>query len=217
MSDQKFTPVSSFSSNERDWQAEIGMLPWNTSIVFTKESLVRFLKQVEVEVDTNMTQLKKLPKYASFGTLSDGEATVSTVPSQSNTTSVAPSNVHLDSTNTAFIPTRKVREQPGGGSSQIASLLAGDRGDKDDWVPPPISRPNVSKVEDSSSTRVEPSLTSDISTSNANNNIDGVSDGLAEQRANQVMMPDGSIFVPTRKVREPTGGFSTMGSILSGN
>lgn len=35
----------------------LGILPWTTSIVFTKETLIRFLKQLEVEVDTNMSQV----------------------------------------------------------------------------------------------------------------------------------------------------------------
>ncbi|KAH9448781.1 hypothetical protein Pst134EA_028078 [Puccinia striiformis f. sp. tritici] len=106
---QTFTPTAKFSINERDWQAEIGMLPWTTSIVFTIELLVRFLKTLDVKVDLNMSQLKKLPKFGTCGVLSEGENNL-VQPSPAATAPVASTE---QSDLPAFIPTRKVREQPG--------------------------------------------------------------------------------------------------------
>ncbi|EFP79144.1 uncharacterized protein PGTG_05465 [Puccinia graminis f. sp. tritici CRL 75-36-700-3] len=196
---QTFTPSTKFSTNERDWQAEIGMLPWTTSIVFTKESLVRFLKTMDLEVDPNMSQLKKLPKFATCGVLSEGENNLQAQPPAS-TVSDAPSTDQADLP--AFIPTRKVREQPGGGSSQIASLLGGNReNDAMNWVPPPISQHDpttpVSSTHNDHHHQQEP--------------VPQVEDDMP-----RVMMPDGSRFVPSRKVREPVGGHSSMADLLAG-
>lgn len=194
---QTFTPTAKFSTNERDWQAEIGMLPWTTSIVFTKETLVRFLKQLDVEVDPNMSQLKKLPKFATFGNLSaaSSDAPPPSSEQQAPSTSDAPSQ---QSDTPAFIPTRKVREQPGGGSSQIAALLGGNREQEAaDWVPPPIPQHGSP-----SAAAYSPAQQSHQATEE--------SDGPA------VLMPDGSRFIPSRKVREPVGGHSNMAALLSG-
>ncbi|KAH9808708.1 hypothetical protein DFH28DRAFT_907905 [Melampsora americana] len=208
-----FVPSPAFSTNERDWQAEIGLLPWSTSIVFTKESLVRFLKQLEVEVDTNLTQLKKLPKHATFGTFPDQ------APSNTSTTSaqqtVAETRTDPQSDVPVFIPTRKVREQPGGGSAQIASLFGASSTDVSEaWQPTPIATPPVSTQATVNQADDAPVSTSNTSTElNITNSIQ--QDSITDRP--RVVNPDGSAFVPTRKVREPVGGFSTMGSILGGN
>jgi hypothetical protein len=72
---------------ERDWPSNIGMLDWdNTNIVFTKRSLIEFLKYTGTTVDTNFSNIAKLPSsvsvlihpclshlspgYASFGSFS---------------------------------------------------------------------------------------------------------------------------------------------------
>ena len=195
---QTFTPTAKFSSNERNWQAEIGMLPWTTSIVFTKESLVRFLKTLDVEVDPNMSQLKKLPKFGTCGVLSEGENNL-VQPSPAATAPVASTE---QSDLPAFIPTRKVREQPGGGSSQIASLLGGDRqSDAMNWVPPPIAQQSsINPVEAPSAPTAEQTP----------------APAPEEEELPRVMMPDGSRFIPSRKVREPVGGHSSMADLLSG-
>ncbi|KNZ57957.1 hypothetical protein VP01_2031g4 [Puccinia sorghi] len=225
---QTFTPTAKFSTNERDWQAELGtsalnkhpsMLPWTTSIVFTKESLVRFLKTLDLEVDPNMSQvkkkinkqigpptlfcpeLKKLPKFATCGVLSEGENNL-VQPAASGSSAAASVPQETQSDLPAFIPTRKVREQPGGGSSQIASLLGGDRqSDAMNWVPPPI---------------VQPTSTDTAQPQRAPASQGQPAPAVEEEEPPRVMMPDGSRFVPSRKVREPVGGHSSMADILSG-
>ncbi|PLW07236.1 hypothetical protein PCANC_17157 [Puccinia coronata f. sp. avenae] len=197
---QTFTPAAKFSTNERDWQAEIGMLPWTTSIVFSKESLVRFLKTLDLEVDPNMSQLKKLPKFATCGVLSEGESNLVQPPALA---APAPSDAQAAQSDLpAFIPTRKVREQPGGGSAQIASLLGGDRqSDAMNWVPPPIAQQATSHAAAAPSA---PGLPEQVVPT------------AEEDDAPRVMMPDGSRFIPSRKVREPVGGHSSMADILGG-
>ncbi|KAJ8699749.1 hypothetical protein PTI98_002840 [Pleurotus ostreatus] len=79
MSSSQFTPSDQFEKNkERDWAANLGMLDWdNTRIVFTKRSLIEFLKSIDVTVDTGFSNIQKLPRYAKFGKLaatSDAEA-----------------------------------------------------------------------------------------------------------------------------------------------
>jgi hypothetical protein len=48
------------------------MLDWDTtSIVFTKRTLIEFLKYTGITVDTNLTNIQKLPRYARFGKISE--------------------------------------------------------------------------------------------------------------------------------------------------
>ncbi|WAQ91806.1 hypothetical protein PtA15_15A198 [Puccinia triticina] len=137
-----------------------------------------------------------MPKFATCGVLSEGENNL--VQPSAPTPSVAPAE---QSDVPAFIPTRKVREQPGGGSSQIASLLGGDRqSDAMNWVPPPIAQ------QASASSEPAPTPAQQQQAPVAAPEDDGP----------YVMMPDGSRFVPSRKVREPVGGHSSMADILSG-
>lgn len=178
--------------------------------MFTKESLVRFLKQLEVEVDTNLTQLKKLPKHASFGTFPD--------QAPSTTTSQQPPaeiRTEPQSDLPAFIPTRKVREQPGGGSAQIASLFGASSSDVSEaWQPTPIpTAPVITHTDNIKADDIRPPASTTSTELNITNSIS--QDSITDRP--RVVNPDGSAFVPTRKVREPVGGFSTMGSILGGN
>ncbi|MBW0523354.1 hypothetical protein O181_063069 [Austropuccinia psidii MF-1] len=193
---QTFTPRAPFSTNERHWKEEVGLLPWSTSIVFTKESLVMFLKQLDIDVDMNMGKLKNLPKYATVGTLSDGTTPAEPIkPSSSFVTQPIP-EAQVKPATPDFVPTRRVREQPGGGSAQIAALLVGET-----WDDSPVSR----------------KLTPAPVTPAHSNHTDSPIPPSEIQQAPVVLMPDGSRFIPTRKVREPTGGHSSMASILSGN
>ncbi|KAF7984066.1 hypothetical protein HWV62_17616 [Athelia sp. TMB] len=92
MSSLTFTPSATFDpTKEKDWQANLGMLDWDTTkIVFTKRSLLEFLKSTGTTVDPNFTNLSKLPRkhindrslrdysradslgFATFGRLSSG-------------------------------------------------------------------------------------------------------------------------------------------------
>ncbi|KAF4576870.1 hypothetical protein EYR36_000532 [Pleurotus pulmonarius] len=87
MSSSQFTPSDQFEKNkERDWAANLGMLDWdNTKIVFTKRSLIEFLKSIDVTVDTGFSNIQKLPRYAKFGKLaatSESEAASTSAPAK---------------------------------------------------------------------------------------------------------------------------------------
>ncbi|KAG7452734.1 uncharacterized protein BT62DRAFT_925275 [Guyanagaster necrorhizus] len=101
-------------TKEKNWPANLGMLDWdNTNIIFTKRSLIEFLKYTGTTVDTNFTNVQKLPRYASFGTFSppldqlDAEAAASP--------SASPPIEQTD----VFKPTRRVRTVPGGPHTDI--------------------------------------------------------------------------------------------------
>ncbi|KAI6167119.1 hypothetical protein EDD17DRAFT_1109260 [Pisolithus thermaeus] len=70
-----FTPSRDVDmTKEKDWPLNLGMLDWDsTSIVFTKRSLVEFLKYAGVTVDPGFTNIQKLPRYAKFGKLTAEE------------------------------------------------------------------------------------------------------------------------------------------------
>lgn len=54
MPPSEFKPVS-LSDNPRHWKGDIGLMNTsNTSVVFTIESLIAFLKTHQVEVDSNL-------------------------------------------------------------------------------------------------------------------------------------------------------------------
>ncbi|KAI6006025.1 hypothetical protein EDD15DRAFT_701463 [Pisolithus albus] len=156
-------------TREKDWPLNLGMLDWDsTKIVFTKRSLVEFLKYAGVTVDPGFTNIQKLPRYAKFGKLTaeevgvagaeetsppaviettpnrrllaeeftddalstapprpslgdagdDGVKPVSTVEGNVDTGNFRPTRVATifsdDDTRQDFVPTRRVRERPGG-------------------------------------------------------------------------------------------------------
>ncbi|EPQ25719.1 uncharacterized protein PFL1_06713 [Pseudozyma flocculosa PF-1] len=164
-----FTPNPHFdrdSSNPKDWAYQLGMLPSSAAIVFTKADFINFLKQHNVHVGPNFTELAKLPKYARIGKLTDEAAPsqpAAAQPASQQATSIsarsapatasapAPSddgeaasrssaNVVYTSSGEVFRPTRKVRELPGGGSAQITSLFGNAAADVDERPIKPASR-----------------------------------------------------------------------------
>ncbi|KAF8168725.1 hypothetical protein BJ912DRAFT_862568, partial [Pholiota molesta] len=126
----RFTPSTIIDmSKERDWPASLGMLDWdNSSIVFTKRSLIEFLKYTGTTVDTNFSNISKLPRYAKFGKLSEN----------SNGTAAEIAGSVATSTSTTegsdFIPTRRVRTVPGGPQTDI--FAPADEGDALSQAPP---------------------------------------------------------------------------------
>ncbi|PFH46358.1 hypothetical protein AMATHDRAFT_70080 [Amanita thiersii Skay4041] len=87
------------------------MLDWDsTSIVFTKRSLLEFLKYTGTTVDTNFNNISKLPRYAKFGKLSD---IAEDLNSMSNSTS------QDSQKDVSFKPSRRVRADPGGPTHDI--------------------------------------------------------------------------------------------------
>ncbi|KAJ3519901.1 hypothetical protein NM688_g9235 [Phlebia brevispora] len=67
-----FTPSDVVDmSKERDWASSLGMMDWDTTrIVFTKRTLIEFLRYTGTTVDTNFQNISKLPRYATFGKIS---------------------------------------------------------------------------------------------------------------------------------------------------
>ncbi|KAI0928092.1 hypothetical protein AcW1_005454 [Taiwanofungus camphoratus] len=115
MSSPGFTPSNVIDmSKERDWPANLGMLDWDTThIIFTKRSLLEFLKYAGVTVDTNLTSIQKLPKYARFGTIAGVEE------SSDAKASIPADTTTSESGSAAFRPSRRVRTAPGGKHTDI--------------------------------------------------------------------------------------------------
>ncbi|KAL1742806.1 hypothetical protein HDZ31DRAFT_83883 [Schizophyllum fasciatum] len=118
--ESKFTPTKVVDENkEKDWPVNLGMLDWdNTRIVFTKRSLIEFLKYTGTTVDTNFQNIQKLPKYATFGKFSGPAPGASAATSSPDATST-----QVQAESDEFKPTRRVRTVPGGASSDIFSHL----------------------------------------------------------------------------------------------
>ncbi|KAF5376535.1 hypothetical protein D9757_008283 [Collybiopsis confluens] len=127
-----FTPSNVVEmSKEKEWAAALGLLDWdNTSIIFTKRSLIEFLKYTGTTVDTNLQSISKLPSmftssplpvplkfasgYAKFGQISTPISTSESAPA------VAPSTSTTTAADTeGYKPSRRVRQAPGGGHSDI--------------------------------------------------------------------------------------------------
>ncbi|SJL00165.1 uncharacterized protein ARMOST_03477 [Armillaria ostoyae] len=100
-----FTPsVTIDMTKEKDWPANLGMLDWdNTNIIFTKRSLIEFLKYTGTTVDTNFTNVQKLPRYATFGTFSPPLHQLDATEAAASP-SASPATEQID----AFKPTRRV-------------------------------------------------------------------------------------------------------------
>ncbi|KAK7693101.1 hypothetical protein QCA50_002667 [Cerrena zonata] len=152
-----FTPSDAIDmSKERDWAANLGMLDWdNTSIVFTKRTLIEFLKYTGTTVDTNFTNISKLPRYAKFGKITGEEETTPAAAEASSaaatTTATAPPATTIDS---GFKPSRRVRTAPGGPTHNIFG------GDSDDDAlaaapPRPAAQPTVASTTTASAAEPE--------------------------------------------------------------
>ncbi|GJF00767.1 hypothetical protein PsYK624_170680 [Phanerochaete sordida] len=192
---QTFTPTDVVDMNkERDWSASLGMMDWdNTRIVFTKRTLIEFLRYTGTTVDTNFHNIQKLPKYATFGKLSAGES-ASTDAAQSaevaaTASAAAPAEEALtESPSGGFRPTRRVRTAPGGDTHDIFGHYTDDDALA---AAPPRQAP------------VEPQT-------------DSVAANLKNQASNQweeSPAPKAG-FRPTRRVREMPGGRDSISEIL---
>ncbi|KAH6918893.1 hypothetical protein BKA70DRAFT_1248566 [Coprinopsis sp. MPI-PUGE-AT-0042] len=115
-----FTPSNAVDmSKEREWPAELGMLDWdNTNIVFTKRTLIEFLKYTGITVDTNFQNISKLPRYAKFGKIS-GDVDPSEGTESSSGQAITESVSTQSNASDGFKPTRRVRHAPGGPTHDI--------------------------------------------------------------------------------------------------
>ncbi|KAG9318381.1 hypothetical protein JVU11DRAFT_472 [Chiua virens] len=149
-----FTPSKAIdTSKEKDWPMHLGMLDWdNSKIVFTKRSLLEFLKYTGVTVDPGFTNIQKLPRYAQFGNMvadsasEEISAELTNIPVQpagiqqlfeeevtDDALATAPQpSPTAESSGGGFKPTRRVRTIPGGTDS-IGSIFS--HGDSEQFVP----------------------------------------------------------------------------------
>ncbi|CAO1626016.1 unnamed protein product [Sympodiomycopsis kandeliae] len=97
-------------------------------VVFTKTSLLQFLKLHGIQVDTNYSELKRLPKYATFGKFDKGSGATEPAAEDTTRTNVEPAQHKpaVASATSDFKPTRRVREDIGGGSAQITALFGAE-------------------------------------------------------------------------------------------
>ncbi|KAK7043711.1 hypothetical protein VNI00_008323 [Paramarasmius palmivorus] len=190
------------------------MLDWDsTRIVFTKRSLIEFLKTTGVTVDTNFSNVSKLPKYATFGKLSeDAESQI--------TASVAGLSVS-ESTSETFKPTRRVREAPGGKHTDIFGGDFQNEGDALSQAPPrseaeiPASPPLPTASEDKTAEEEEEHSGFDFSSKpkpsrrvRANPGGDST---IGSLWGNDPAEED---FKPTRRVRQGPGGVDSVGQLF---
>ncbi|CDO69040.1 hypothetical protein BN946_scf184834.g47 [Trametes cinnabarina] len=194
-----FTPSNVIDmSKARDWPANLGLLDWDsTSIVFTKRSLIEFLKYAGVTVDTNFANIQKLPLYAKFGTISGGEGAAEASAGPESAPGTSEPTVAGD-----FKPTRRVRDPPGGATHRIFGDLQ-----EDDVLasappkpsvaaaPPPSAETKENVAEEAEARREAKKPTSSVA-------------GLWDAPKTD----DG--FKPTRRVREMPGGKDSISGLF---
>ncbi|RPD65770.1 hypothetical protein L226DRAFT_529919 [Lentinus tigrinus ALCF2SS1-7] len=199
-----FTPSDAVNhSNERDWPAQLGMLDWDsTNIVFTKRSLLEFLKYVGVTVDPNFTNIQKLPRYAQFGKLSGG-TDIGQSSAAAPTTASSPSVPASD-----FKPTRRVREPPGGSHSNIFQYGGDDESDA------LAAAPSKSSQEPPTAVSV-PASTEESKTQSEETNYQPKSKRTTSGVAGLWDPADETeVFIPTRRVREMPGGKDSISGLF---
>ncbi|KAI0713384.1 hypothetical protein C8Q76DRAFT_460269 [Earliella scabrosa] len=192
-----YTPSDAIDpSKERDWPAQLGMLDWDsTSIVFTKRSLLEFLKYAGVTVDPNFTNIGKLPRYAKFGKLS-GDTSVAKDSGSAGSSAASASAPAAD-----FKPTRRVREPPGGAHANIFQHDVDD--DALAGAPPKEPAPAEATASPSSPPDAEANEESQMPQSKSRGGVAGLWDE-----------PDKPAFKPTRRVREIPGGKDSISGLF---
>ncbi|EKM55894.1 uncharacterized protein PHACADRAFT_256825 [Phanerochaete carnosa HHB-10118-sp] len=185
-----FTPTDVIDMNkEKNWSAGIGMMDWdNTRIVFTKRSLIEFLRYTGTTVDTNFHNIQKLPKYATFGKLS-GETPAQSAEAAPSASDAVPASTSDDG---GFRPTRRVRAAPGGETHDIFAHYTDD--DALAGAPPRQSEEQSAQAQQEDSAAAQ---TRKQSGSFWDENPAPKAD-----------------FRPTRRVREMPGGRDSISEIL---
>ncbi|KAK8869585.1 hypothetical protein IAR55_000152 [Kwoniella newhampshirensis] len=206
-----FTPIHPFNMDDpRSWGSTIGMMHWdNDKIVFSKRSLLEFLKSADITVNQNFSEIQKLPKYATFGKFSQAatDAAVADLVeaeiADPTTESSLPS-----SKSTVPRPSRKVRDPPGGKDN---IRLYGEEYEEEDALSLAPPRDGGSGVEveverlERLKVHVEPE-------------VDGgakIIDNDDDEEKSRVSNPPAG-FKPSRKVRQVPGGASSVGAALFG-
>lgn len=208
-----FVPNPNFdreNSNPKDWAYHLGCLPQKHHIVFTKEELVLYLKQHNISVGPNFTELSRLPKYATIGKLTltedanEGSATPVTQTSSQSTTSAKTTDVKpvYTPSGDVFRPSRKVRQLPGGGSAQVTALF-GDE-DEAEAIPEPVAmvravQPAQSEFEPLGTASARKTSSSNIPSQESPRPLSSEKAADYEGVRNDAVMNNG--FRPTRRVR----------------
>jgi len=197
MSSSTYTTSTAIDmSKEKDWQANLGMLDWDsTSIVFTKRTLIEFLKYTGTTVDPNFTNISKLPRYAKFGKIAESSSASGAVASD-------PAVVTEYET---IIPSRRVRAPPGGKHTDIFSHES-----EDDALSKAPPKPTEQTVTDSTSEvpAAQPAATefeplTDIKPSRRVRSTPGGKDSIGSLWDDTHTAEE---FKPTRRVRQGPGG-----------
>ncbi|KAI9056837.1 hypothetical protein FKP32DRAFT_1598722 [Trametes sanguinea] len=189
-------------SKERDWPANLGMLDWdNTSIVFTKRSLIEFLKYAGVTVDPNFTNIQKLPRYAKFGKIS-GETAAANAEEGSAGSESAAAAAQESSDAGDFKPTRRVRDPPGGATHRIFGDLQDD--DVLASAPPKPSTTAPVALHAETKENVAAEAENRPETKTRTSSVAGLWDAPKKD--------DG--FKPTRRVREMPGGKDSISGLF---
>ncbi|WWD16153.1 hypothetical protein CI109_100578 [Kwoniella shandongensis] len=205
-----FTPIHPFDMDQpKSWGSTIGMMHWdNDKIVFSKRSLLEFLKSADITVNQNFSEIQKLPKYATFGRLSQAatDAAVADLVEAEIADPTTESSVP-SSKSTVPRPSRKVREAPGGKDN---IHLFGEEYEEEDALslaPPRDGGPGVDvEVERLERLKVH---------------VERDAEGSAKieeepERPIKVNNPPAG-FKPSRKVRDVPGGASSIGAALFGS
>ncbi|PWN44428.1 hypothetical protein IE81DRAFT_321322 [Ceraceosorus guamensis] len=220
-------------SNPRDWAYNLGGLPQDDSIIFTKKSFIDFCKAYNIDVSPSFGEIKSLPRFAQIGklTLSAGSsAEVESATQGLQTASLeeprrAPApptssaggqlgeqkNVVRDPSGDAFRPTRRVRELIGGGSSGVTALFS----EADDEEQAAAAAESARRRGLAPTSSAPPPLTTAAPAST--NQGESAQDILAREQAEKAQSAQAG-FRPTRRVREQVGGGSdAMQGIFGGN
>ncbi|TYJ51653.1 hypothetical protein B9479_007758 [Cryptococcus floricola] len=197
-----FTPIHPFDMDTpKSWGSTIALMNWDTDkIVFSKRSLLEFLKSADVTVGQNFNEIQKLPKYATFGKFSQA-ATDAAVADLVDAEIGDPTHASNVPSSKATVPRGKtgVNIFPEEYEEEDALSLAPPR-DGGDGVDLEVERLeklriHVEKQKEGGATIEE--VTKDASGNRVSNPPPG--------------------FKPTRKVTQAPGGKSSVGSILFGD
>ncbi|TDL27194.1 hypothetical protein BD410DRAFT_782269 [Rickenella mellea] len=195
-------------TKEKDWSHQLGLMDWDsTRIVFTKRSLVEFLKYTGVTIDTNYTNISKLPRYAQFGKLVVEDPLAPPASEDKNfyagTCNEEPAR-----------PSRRVRTAPGGSTSNIfGEAEFGD--DALSSAPRQNRLPDIGLElvtgPDEFVTEEESTMGNNFKPSRRVRTGPGGKDSLADLWSEE---PPVAEFKPTRKVRQAPGGQDNLAGIL---
>ncbi|WVQ98949.1 hypothetical protein IAU59_006081 [Kwoniella sp. CBS 9459] len=210
-----FEPIHPFEMDQpKTWGGTIGMMNWdNDKIVFSKRSLLEFLKSAGITVNQNFTEIQKLPKYATFGRFSQAatDAAVADLVDAEIGDPTTDSTVKSSQT-TVPRPSRKVIDPPGGKQS---IRLFGEEYEEEDALslaPPRDGGDGVDvEVERLERMRVHAEPVVDGGARIEDDQQQQQQQGFGGRLSNP---PPG--YRPSRKVREGPGGASQMGAALFG-